>query len=212
MNSTSILSHDEIMTVLDDLRRRATRSRNAHVNLIIFRLACCCGLRRKEIGGLQWRDVVVGGPRPVIRIRKDNTKGIPEKRRARLVPLWWDAGTLRDLTEWLAVTRAGKNYPHAPFIFGQTRGKLMAQIATRIPDRQISKKWLTAIRALGPDRVRQLSVHKGRHSFVSHALHAGHSLVAVKEAAGHASISSTSIYCHLLDEPNIVDLFERKLA
>jgi integrase len=73
--------------------KRASRYANARRNLVIVRLACCCGLRASEIGGLQLDDVVVGVPRPHLRLRRETTKG----KRPRMVPLWWDAGTLADL-------------------------------------------------------------------------------------------------------------------
>jgi integrase len=42
---TKILTRTELTTVLADLKRKAPRSKNALLNLVIFRLACCCGLR-----------------------------------------------------------------------------------------------------------------------------------------------------------------------
>ena len=87
-----VLTRRELATVMADLKR-ASRYANARRNLVIVRLACCCGLRASEIGGLQLDDVVVGVPRPHLRLRRETTKG----KRPRMVPLWWDAGTLADL-------------------------------------------------------------------------------------------------------------------
>ena len=42
---------------LDDLRRKALRSRNTRLNLVLFPLATCCGLRASEIAQLQVGDV-----------------------------------------------------------------------------------------------------------------------------------------------------------
>ena len=50
---TKILSESEIARVLADLKRRARRSVNSRQNLVIFRLATCCGLRVSEICGLK---------------------------------------------------------------------------------------------------------------------------------------------------------------
>jgi integrase len=60
----------------------------------IFRLACCCGLRVSEIAQLRLGDVQLDSLRPHIRIRA----AIAKCGRARRVPLWWDAGTLSDIT------------------------------------------------------------------------------------------------------------------
>ena len=50
---TKILTRRELACVLEDLHSRAERSQSARLNLIIFRLACCCGLRVSEIAGLK---------------------------------------------------------------------------------------------------------------------------------------------------------------
>jgi site-specific recombinase XerD len=52
---------------------------------------------------------------------------------------------------------------------------------------------------LGSERVAELTIHSGRHSFVSHALQGGRSILEVRGAAGHSSLSTTSIYAHLVD-------------
>jgi integrase len=54
---TKILTRREIATLLAELRRKAPRSKNTQLNLVIFRLACCCGLRASEIAMLQVADV-----------------------------------------------------------------------------------------------------------------------------------------------------------
>ena len=50
---------------------------------------------------------------------------------------------------------------------------------------------------LGTQRSQQLTIHCGRHSFVSHALAGGPSLAEVRDAAGHSSVAITSIYLHV---------------
>jgi integrase len=87
-----------VAAVLADLRRKAPRSRNTRLNLVLFRLAACCGLRASEIAQLQIGDVRVELARPHIRIRRGAAKG----GRPRMVPLWWDGGTLSDLAAWKA--------------------------------------------------------------------------------------------------------------
>lgn len=79
---TKILTRRELACVLEDLHSRAVGSRSAWLNLIIFRLACCCGLRASEIAGLRCDDVIVGVARPRLRIRAETAKG----GRGRIVP------------------------------------------------------------------------------------------------------------------------------
>ena len=96
VDPTKILTRSELSTVLADLKRKAPRSATTQQNLIIFRLAVCCGLRVSEIAMLQIADVRVEPVRPHLRIRRGAAKG----GKSRIVPLWWDAGTLADLNAW----------------------------------------------------------------------------------------------------------------
>ncbi len=54
-----------------------------------------------------------------------------------------------------------------------------------------------------------LTIHDGRHSFVSHALRAGRSLAEVRDAAGHANVATTSLYTHVAveDDGEIGNIF-----
>ena len=86
VDSTKILTRRELAAVLADLKAKAEQSRNTHLNLILVRLACCCGLRVSEIAGLQVGDVRCEVSRPHLRIRRGASKG----GRSRIVPLWWE--------------------------------------------------------------------------------------------------------------------------
>jgi site-specific recombinase XerC len=66
------------------------------MNRVIFRLACCCGLRVSEISALRLTAVYVGAGRPHLWISPEGAKG----KKARVVPIWWDAGTLDGITAW----------------------------------------------------------------------------------------------------------------
>ena len=54
-DGTKILMRRELAAVLADIRLKALRSKNARLNLVIFRLAACCGLRASEIAICKWR-------------------------------------------------------------------------------------------------------------------------------------------------------------
>jgi hypothetical protein len=71
LDQTRLLTRRELVAVLADLAPRAARSANVHRNLVIVRLACCCGLRVSEIANLQLDDVVVDVTRPHLRLRRD---------------------------------------------------------------------------------------------------------------------------------------------
>ena len=77
-----VLTRKELAAVLCDLKRKAVRSPSTRLNLVIFRLATCCGLRASEIGQLRVADVLVEGSRPHLRIRRGAAKG-GRSRRSR---------------------------------------------------------------------------------------------------------------------------------
>ena len=189
---TKILSGHEISRVLSDLKRRARRSENSWQNLIIFRLATCCGLRVAEICGLRLADVRLGVDRPYIHVRKE----IAKRHKPRPVPLWWDRGTLDDLTAWRDHRVQQGAGPGDLFVCSQS----VRSFGRPLDRFNARARFKVACRILGPDRLRELTIHHGRHSFVSHALRAGRTLAEVRDAAGHANIATTSIYAHTTDD------------
>jgi site-specific recombinase XerC len=186
---------------LTDLRRKARRSTNSRMNMVVFRLATCCGLRASEIAGLTISDVQVDNARPSIRIRREIGKG----HKARRVPLSWDAGTLADLVEWKRFRRERGAADDDRFICSQHCDAM----GNALDRRNLRKRFKACCKALGRERQADLTIHDGRHSFVSHALHGGRSIVEVRAAAGHASLATTSIYAHLVDtDDKVGNLFD----
>jgi site-specific recombinase XerD len=62
---------------------------------------------------------------------------------------------------------------------------------------------------LGAARLETLTIHHGRHTFISHALAGGRSLAEVRDAAGHFNVSIKSGYLHVAvdDEVGVGNLF-----
>ena len=194
VDATKILSRSEIGAVLADTKRRGKRrsSINTRQNLAIFRLATCCGLRASELCGLKISHVVIGVRRPYLNVPKVIAKG----RKARRVPLWWDAGTLADLESWKAERERQRAGPGDLFICSQSRGSFGKPL-----NRQNARvRYISTCRVLGRHRQAEITIHHGRHSFVSHALAAGRTLAEVRDAAGHSSVGTTSIYTHVATE------------
>ena len=182
-----ILTATEIKAVLADLTRKARRSPLTRRSLIIFRLACCCGLRASELNRLTLANVRLSS-RPAIRVPASIGKG----GKARTVPLNWDAGTLADLTAWKSLREVQGASANDLFICTKSGGQI---------DRRAARKaFQAACRVLD----RPVTIHDGRHSFVSHALHAGRTVVEAREAAGHSTIATTSIYAHLVEDDGTV--------
>ena len=69
----------------------------------------------------------------------------------------------------------------------------------------LRKPFRTACRV----RLQTLTIHHGRHSFISHALAGGRTLAEVRDAAGHANVSITSGYLHIaVDDDQVGALFD----
>jgi integrase len=122
--------------------------------------------------------------------------------RGRIVPLWWDAGTLAELTEWKAQRVAVGAGNEDPFVVAPRTDRAFSRYTLR-------KRFLTACKVLGRERLATLTIHHGRHTFLSHALAGGRTLAEVRDAAGHANVSVTSAYLPAVvdDDPEVGKLF-----
>src|SRR5205814_7848159 len=76
----------------------------------------------------------------------------------------------------------------------------------------LRRRFLSACKVLGLARLRTLTIHHGRHTFISHALAGGRTLAEVRSAAGHASLLTTSVYLHVAvdNDGELGDLFALK--
>jgi integrase len=116
------------------------------------------------------------------------------------VPLWWDGGTLADLAAWRA-ERADAG-PSDPFV-ASSQPRRQAKVFSRHTFR---KRFRTACKLLGPKRLESLTIHHGRHTFISHALAGGRTLAEVRDAVGHGNVSITSGYLHVAVDNDSVGL------
>jgi integrase/recombinase XerD len=200
VDATKILTRRELAAILADLARKAPRSANTRMNLILVRLSCCCGLRVSEIAGLRISDLRVEPSRPHIRIPRGASKG----GRPRMVPLWWDAGTLADLKRWKEERLRHGATPDDQFV-GSLRP---SRNGTRLSRHTLRRRFRTACKTLGRERLEVLTIHHGRHTFISHALAGSRTLAEVRDAAGHANVSITSGYLHIaVDDDAVGELF-----
>jgi len=189
IDQSKVLSRNEISSVLGDLKRRSKRSINSRMNLVIFRLSTCCGLRVSEICQIRLRDVHLGVKHPYIYI----PKAISKTKKPRRVPLFWDMATHTDVSAWREERIRQGAGADDTFVCAQSRsahGNSISRVNAR-------NRFISSLRTLGNERQSELTIHSGRHTFVSHALKA-RSPQEVRDAAGHASLSTTSLYAHVL--------------
>ena len=113
--------------------------------------------------------------------------------RERMVPL--NAAAQEAIARHLAQVKhleARRNTPPSPWLF-PSRGKSGHLTRQRFAQ---ELKALAAACGLAPERV---SPHVLRHAFASHLLERGADLRAVQQLLGHADISTTQIYTHVLE-------------
>lgn len=155
----------------------------------LLETAYASGLRVSELVSLPAS--AVRGEAPFLTVRGKGDK-------ERLVPL--SARAKRAMAAHLAATRASGRgaskwlYPswsESGHVTRQAFGRDLKALAVRL--------------GLAPDRV---SPHVLRHAFASHILAHGADLRVVQQLLGHADISTTQIYTHVLDE-RLRDLVER---
>ncbi len=111
--------------------------------------------------------------------------------KERLVPL--NKAAKRAMAEYLALRAAGESKTPSKWLFPSfgEQGHLTRQHFAR------ELKGLGATCGIAAER---LSPHVLRHAFASHLLHNGADLRVVQTLLGHADISTTQIYTHVLEE------------
>ncbi|HET6378595.1 MAG TPA: site-specific tyrosine recombinase XerD [Methylocella sp.] len=185
-----VLSVSEVSRLLDASKEGlADPSRPAAERLRALRMACliellyATGLRVSELVSLPLRAVQTR--EPLIHIRG---KG----GRERLVPLTKESK--RAISEYRAfLEQTSPGLKNNPWLFpaDSKAGHLTRQAFAR------DLKDCASAAGIGASRV---SPHVLRHAFASHLLQNGADLRVVQELLGHADISTTQIYTHVLSE------------
>ncbi|MFC3724304.1 site-specific tyrosine recombinase XerD [Neoaquamicrobium sediminum] len=116
--------------------------------------------------------------------------------KERMVPLSQKArAALRD---WLEIRAQYASFKDSPFLFPATSE------SGHLP-RQVFARELKGLASRAGVPAAKVSPHVLRHAFASHLLQNGADLRAVQQLLGHADISTTQIYTHVL-ENRLVEL------
>jgi integrase/recombinase XerD len=183
------LSEDEVSQLLEAAKTLGRSEHDRARNTCLIEVLYATGMRASELVELPI-SAVRGDPRMIlVRGKGDKERMVPLSPPARAALIDWLSH--RDETEDLA--RISKGKKPSPFVF-PSRGK--AGHLTRVGFYQLIKEM--AIKAgLSPDKV---TPHVMRHAFATHLLAHGADLRAIQKLLGHADLSTTEIYTHVLDE------------
>jgi len=174
---------EEMERLLEAARKEAGTPQGARTYCLL-ELAYGSGLRASELVSLP-AAAARGDPRALLVRGKGG--------RERLAPLSEPARAA--IGEWLRLREAaGEAERNSPFLFPSRRSK--SGHCSRV---QLFRdvKALAARAGLRADRI---SPHTLRHAFASHLLEGGADLLSLQRMLGHADVSTTEIYTHVLEE------------
>lgn len=141
---------------------------------LLLLLGYGAGLRRSEIVGLKWVDILFDEHKIIVRQSKGN------KDRVVMLP-YSIVGYLEDYR---------KIYSPGEWVFaGQYKGEALSTGTVQIVMRN-------AVLKAGLEK--KASVHTLRHSFATHLLENGTDIRYIQQLLGHSSIKTTMVYTHIL--------------
>ncbi|OHV59462.1 site-specific tyrosine recombinase XerD [Mesorhizobium sp. LCM 4577] len=140
------------------------------------------GLRVSELVGLPVTVALRDDRFFMVRGKGDKERMVPLSAKARAA-----------MRAWLAARAGRPAFAESPFLFpaSSDSGHL---------SRQVFARDLKGLAARTGIEAAKISPHVLRHAFASHLLQNGADLRAVQQLLGHADISTTQIYTHVLEE------------
>jgi integrase/recombinase XerD len=183
------LSEEDVSRLLEAASTTGRTERDKRRNTCLMELLYATGMRVSELVELPV-SAVRGDPRVLlVRGKGGKERMVPLSAPARSALKDWLV--LRDEADELAQKEKGKK--PSTFVF-PSRGK--AGHLTRVGFYQLIKDFAVTA-GVSPATV---TPHTLRHAFATHLLANGADLRAIQTLLGHADLSTTEIYTHVLDE------------
>ncbi len=173
-----VLTREEVAAVLRQLDG---------VMWIVAALLYGSGLRLRECLELRVKDVDFAAGEIVVR------GGKGRKDRVTMLP----AMVVPRLTGHLAAVRAQHETDLAAGEGRVVLPEALARTRFHLHESAVQRAVTTAVRRAG--LAKRASCHTFRHSFAPHLLEAGYDIRTVQELLGHANVSTTMVYTHVLN-------------
>ncbi|AKA70145.1 tyrosine-type recombinase/integrase [Clostridium scatologenes] len=149
-------------------------------NKMLIELDLATGLRLAEIINLKWQDInLITGQLKVV-----NGKGSKDRL------LWLGENTLSKLTLWKE-KQYNKFNIKIDYVFTNNKGN-------QLVDRDVREMVVTYSKKAGITK--NISPHTLRHTFATDLLRDCKNIRMVQKALGHADLSTTMIYTHIVDD------------
>jgi site-specific recombinase XerD len=173
-----ILNEDEQQALLEAFNTRyESGKKNRAMSLVMLR----CGLRVSEVCDLTMPQLDMNARKIVVR----EGKGGKDRQ------VWFSERVREALADWLDVRPEVE--PGPPWVFPTRNG-------TRTTRQSIHRTIKTYAEKAGLEEWEEVSPHTLRHSFATDLYRETNNIRTVQKALGHADVSTTMIYTHIVDE------------